>query len=1166
MIGARTLSIATNPRGVALIATAFIVLMSAASAAPAFATAEGPGWELTARTFPTHVEPGGRATIILRVFNVGAAATTGRFAVTDTLPPGVTAREAGEIDGLGNSHSGEAPVIQHALWDCFGNGPGGHVEGATVVTCENDPEHLPEYPGGGGVPYMDGSGATGANKLPIIGISVDVPNEAGELANHATVAGGGAPTPASTENPVVLSRAPVPFGFVGWDGWFSNADGTLDTDAGSHPYEATFAFDLGIGLSRNRSGEVVSAYPAGGEARDLEVKLPPGLVVNATAVPECSRSQLDGELCPEASQVGVVGVYVANVGELGMPVYNLIPPVGTPAELGFNFSGILNFIDGSVRTGGDDGISSTTRNLSQREVIGGVITLWNVPGEASHNLWRLGRLGGCSPQEIYEITNPHCAGMAQPIQTPLLTVPTSCNGDVTADISANTWQDSAVKSEASFTYHDANGFAAPFSGCEELGFGPLITTSPDSSDADTPAGLTVEVKPPIGGLERPEGRGTSDIENTTVTLPEGFVINPGQAAGLQACSREQAGLTTEAEKTKGEENDGPADCPNASKVGTASIKTPLVEGAAEKEFQGNVFVLQSDPPELKLLVAASADGINLKLVGVVHLNQRTGQLTTTFEGTPELPFTVFKLSFSGGAQAALATPTQCGAYTTTADFGPWSSPFVADFDTTASFGMTAGPGGAPCPSAPLPFTPALTAGSTTDQAGGFTDFSLLLQRGDGQQRIDGLQFKAPAGLTGELSKVPLCTNPQAESNTCPAASKIGHTVVESGPGPYPLVVPEPGQEPAPIYLTESYDGAPFGLSIVVPLNVGPFTLPTQRVRAKIEIDPLTTQLTITTNELPQVVSGVPTDLREIDAVIEHPEFMVNPTSCNPQSFSGTAYGTPPPGVGGPGATAAISSPFGVGSCRSLEFAPKLSASTSGRTSKADGASLTYKVTYPNVPQGTDADVQYVKVELPGELPSRLTTLQKACTAKVFEANAAGCPKESVIGYAVVHTQLLPVPLEGPVYFVSNGGEAFPNLVMVLQGDGVTIQLVGDTLIKNGVTSTTFKAVPDDPFTSFEITLPEGPYSALTANGNLCKPTVIKTVKKKVRAQVKGKTKTVTRKVKEQVATTLTIPSDYIGQNGATYDANVPISVTGCPKAKPAGKVTKKKARSKRKKK
>jgi hypothetical protein len=208
----------------------------------------------------------------------------------------------------------------------------------------------------------------------------------------------------------------------------------------------------------------------------------------------------------------------------------------------------------------------------------------------------------------------------------------------------------------------------------------------------------------------------------------------------------------------------------------------------------------------------------------------------------------------------------------------------------------------------------------------------------------------------------------------------------------------------------------------------------------------------------------------------------------------------------------------------------------------------------------------VKVELPGELPSRLTTLQKACIQGTFRANPAGCPKESVIGHAKAVVPNIPVPLEGPVYFVSNGGEAFPNLVMVLQGYGVTIELVGDTLIRNGVTSTTFNTVPDNPVTSFEINLPEGKFSALAANGNLCKPTVSKTVKKKVRVQVNGRMRSVTRKVKEQVSTSLTIPSDYIAQNGATYNTKAPIQVTGCPKAKVAKKkVAKKKGKGKRKK-
>ncbi|HTA13076.1 MAG TPA: hypothetical protein VK765_06615, partial [Solirubrobacteraceae bacterium] len=427
----------------------------------------------------------------------------------------------------------------------------------------------------------------------------------------------------------------------------------------------------------------------------------------------------------------------------------------------------------------------------------------------------------------------------------------------------------------------------------------------------------------------------------------------------------------------------------------------------------------------------------------------------------------------------------------------------------------------PCPSGALPFGPTLIAGSTTDQAGGFTGFTMLLQRGDGQQRIERLQFKAPPGLSGVISNVSLCTNAQAEADACPEASKIGHTVVTSGPGPFPLIVPEPGRPAAPIYLTEGYDGAPFGLAIVVPLQVGPFTLETQKVRAKIEIDPTTAQIVVTTNPLPQVVDGVPTDLRSIDAVIDREDFMINPTNCKEAGFTGTAWGTPPPGQPSTGTSAPLSSRFQVGSCRSLEFKPKFTASTSGAGSKADGASLTTKVLYPTGSLGSASDIRSVKVDLPVQLPSRLGTLQQACRAHQFSVNPAGCPAASVVGHAVVHTPVLPVALQGPAYFVSNGGESFPDLVMVLQGDGVTVQLVGETFIsKSSITSSTFKTVPDQPFSSFELTLPEGPDSALAPY-----------------LPVKDKYNFCGQK--------LVMPTTLIGQNGAEIKQQTPITVTGC---------------------
>jgi hypothetical protein len=1042
------------------------------------------------------------------VINVGAKPSEGPITVTDALPAGLTATKAGGIvHAEGEIHSPkeeeEDKQIGGARWVCTGNGFGERdIDGATVVTCTSNPAFLPHVPYGAGEEMRP---------MERIGLAVKVEEGAasGLLSNGVTVAGGGAQSATSVSDPVTVDSSEPGFGFSGWDVWFSNADGRLDTQAGSHPYAATFALHL------NTLGKAVNGtHLAGGEVRNIEAVLPPGFFGDPGAVPRCTRAQLDGQECPASSQIGI-DIIDSNEFVI-VPVFNMVPPPGVPDEFALSVAGRHSFFDAGVRSGSGygivehiDDIPSPAVSLDQN-----ILTVWGVPAEASHDAQRL---------TLNEKCQGGCPSGATP--QPFLTLPTSCAGPQPVTIRGlGTWQEPSVSAEATVLTHDNLDNPVGFTGCEHLSIEPSLSAVPDTGFADTPAGLTVEVKVPQENLTNPEGVVAATLKNTSVTLPEGVVINPGQAAGLVACGEAEADIHGE----------GPQSCPSASKVGTVKIQTPLLEGELESELEGSVYVLRSNPPELKLLIAASGDGIYLKLPGTVHLNEATGQLTTTFDETPELPFTDLRLSFSGGAQAALATPTQCGIYTTNSDFTPWTSPFAADVPFSSSFPISSGPGGSPCAS-PLPFSPSLIAGATTDQAGGFTNFSLLLQRGDGQQRIDGLRFKAPEGLTGELSKVPLCTNAQAETNTCPAASKIGYTVVESGPGPYPLVVPEPGQEPAPIYLTESYEGAPFGLSIVVPLNVGPFTLPTQRVRAKIEVNPLTTQLTVTTNPFPQEVAGVPTDLREVDAVIERPEFMINPTNCEPSSFSGTAYGTPPPGVGGPGVSASIGSHFQVGACRALEFKPKFSVSTSGKTSKADGASLTVRLSYPNVPQGTDADIARVKVELPKALPSRLTTLQKACSAAQFEANPAGCPADSIVGHAKAMTPLIPVPLEGPAYFVSHGGEAFPSLIIVLQGYGVTVDLVGSTFIneKTGVTSSTFKTVPDAPVGSFELTLPKGRYSALAANANLCKAK-------------------------------LAMPTEFLAQNGAEIHQSTKIAVTGCPKAKKSSRHKKKHAKSKHK--
>lgn len=1072
----------------------------------------GTGWEVEANTVPTNLSPGGEGLIDIRLYNTGGAPSNGTVTVTDTLPEGLTATATGHTDTFGRlGVLAPDDPFQKGLWQCSIGGEGEFEN--RVVTCTRN---HPIPPGAaffvpGEDPYLAG---IGLYEMSPERLGVGVKVAAGPVrreANVVTVAGGGAVSSAIWSDPVVVNPSLPGFGFSAFNGWASNADGTLDTQAGSHPYELTINFSMNdyVGNTDNE--------------RNIDVNVPPGLVGNPTAIPQCPRQLFDESNCPSSDQIGVDRPELDPAGNTSsglsflIPVYNLVPPKGMPAQFGFNLIGIQTFLDAGVRTGSDNGITERVNNVTnKRDVADNSITLWGVPGEESHDDERA--VSGGSNSKCAEGSGVGCSfGASSNAETKsLLTLPTLCGAPPRFTIEANTWQHPETIAKDEFLMHENDGENTPvgFGGCEKLvHFGPEMSIAPDTSFSDTPAGLSVELRIPPDS--NPEGLGSSGVKDTTVVLPEGVAINPGQATGLEACQPSEENIG--GGEAKREEEEGPATCPAASKVGTDEISTPLLE----EPLKGNVYVLQQNPPNIGLLVAASAEGVNLKLVGTVHLNETTGQLTTTFENTPDLPFTTFKLNFSGGAQAALSTPTNCGVYGSSAAFTPWSSPLVENSSFTSSFQITAGPGGAPCSSNPLPFGPSMIAGATTDQAGGFTDFSLLLQAPDGQQRISRLQFKAPPGLLGMISQVPLCGEAQANAGTCSAASQIGHNVDAAGPGPYPFVVPEAGQPPSPIYLTGPYKGAPFGLSIVVPAVAGPFNLGLVVVRAKIEVDPLTSQITVTTDQLPQILDGIPLDLRTIDAVVDRPAFMFNPTSCASQSFSGTATSVQ-------GTTASLNSHFQVGSCQSLKFDPNFKVATSGKTSRKDGASLNAKILYPlgALPDNqatSQANVGEVKVDLPKQLPSRLTTLQKACTAAQFESNPAGCPADSIVGHATAITPLLPVPVTGPAYFVSYGGAKFPELVIVLQGYGVTVDLHGETFIsKAGITSSTFRHVPDVPITSFELNLPEGPFSALAANGNLC-------------------------------TTKLAMPTAFTGQNGAEVHESTPVSVTGCPKAKKASK-------------
>jgi hypothetical protein len=402
----------------------------------------------------------------------------------------------------------------------------------------------------------------------------------------------------------------------------------------------------------------------------------------------------------------------------------------------------------------------------------------------------------------------------------------------------------------------------------------------------------------------------------------------------------------------------------------------------------------------------------------------------------------------------------------------------------------------------------LNAGVSDVEAGAFTSFLSTFSRSDADQHMQGVSVTMPKGLLGSLVGLPLCGEAQANAGSCDSASQIGTVTAGAGTGPTPFYVTG-----GKVYMTTSYKGAPYGLSVVVPTKAGPFDLGTVVVRAKVEVDPHTAQLTVTTDPLPQVVGGVPVDLRLVNVTINRPDFVFNPTDCAKSSVTGNVTGIQ-------GTTVSVSEPFQVTNCAALKFPPRFTVHTNGKTSRKNGASLDAKLTYPKSILGKVVNISKVKVSLPKQLPSRLETLQKACPAATFETNPAACPSVSRIGTATASTPVLPVPLNGPVYFVSHGGQAFPDLIVVLQGYGVTVDLVGNTLISKGITSTTFNTVPDVPVGSFELKLPQGPHSALAANGNLCTTTGLK------------------------------MPTIFTAQDGQVIKQSTPITPTGCAKHKP----------------
>jgi hypothetical protein len=798
------------------------------------------------------------------------------------------------------------------------------------------------------------------------------------------------------------------------------------------------------------------------------------------------------------------------------PLYSLEPAVGEPARFGFQTGAGPAFIDVSVRTGGDYGVVATVPNITQSlEFLSAQVTFWGVPGDPRHDTTR----GKECLAHLHNGAEISCAERGA--ETPFLVMPTSCTGPLQTSVEGDLWSNPGVfTASKEYSFQNGEGELLQQNGCDALNFEPSIRVAPDGTQGSSPTGLAVDVHVPQDASLNPTGLAESSVKDTTVALPAGLVLNPAAADGLLACGLGEIALESPAEQT----------CPEASKVGTVKIKTPLLpnelEGAAYLAAQNaNPF---GSLVALYLSVYGPRSGVRVRLAGEVKPDPVTGQLVSTFKNTPQLPFEDLVLHFFGGFRAPLGTPALCGSYTTSASFAPWSGNPPVDVSSPA-FPITSGPGGAPC-SNPLPFAPSLHASSTNIQAGAFTPFTLTMGRPDGNQNLDAIQLKMPPGLLGTLSGVELCPEPQADRGSCGPNSLIGETTVSVGLGGDPFSV-----RGGRVYITGPYEGAPYGLSIVNPAKAGPFDVEHDTskpgeympacdcvvVRAKIEVDPITAALTITTDtsgqyQIPQILDGIPLQIQHVNVTVNRPSFTFNPTNCSKMAIGGNL-------TSAQGTTNPLSVPFQVTNCATLRFNPIFKVSTAGKTSRKNGASLDVKLSYPKLPFGQQPNIAKVKVNLPRQLPSRLTTLQKACTEHTFNLNPAACPAASRVGNAKAITPIIPVALSGPAYFVSHGGAKFPELVIVLSGYGTTVQLHGETFIsKKGVTSSTFRQVPDVPIGTFQLRLPQGTNSALAANTNLCK------IKK----------------------AGLKMPTAFTAQNGAVIHQSTPIAVTGCPKHKP----------------
>ncbi len=593
---------------------------------------------------------------------------------------------------------------------------------------------------------------------------------------------------------------------------------TLSTaDAGDHP-------DISTSFVLKDPGS-----PEG--ARNISFNAPEGVFGNPNAIPRCTAAEFAFQECSPSSQAGLITIYANYEGNpsylLGtVPIYDIEPGLDQTALLGLNVP-ILEIpivIPVTVRTADDYGLRFTVSNISQLTPLARAdLTLWGFPAVAGHDSQRFPKGTFGEPAGCPESADTSCLAGATGAESairPFTDNPTTCNGEpLPVSLEVETYQDPGNVTRATSSY-------PPVTHCERGTFKPVLRAKPTSNRTDSASGLDIELRAlqPLGFAVTP-----SEIQAATVLLPEGLTINPDAADGQTACTDAQANLDSE----------GPGECPDSAKIGTMGIHSTALDGT----LTGSIYFGEPKPgDQYRIFMIVDGFGLHAKLIGSVKPDPATGQVSIFFTDLPQVPFDVFDVHIFASDRGLVATPIQCRIYHVEADFFPWNetNPPVR---SNQAFALESGPYGAACPGETRPFDPRLAAGTTSPNAGQFTNFGLQLDRDDGDQFLGDLTFTMPPGLTGSLRGITYCPQSsidQAVQNpgrveelnpSCPASSQIGTTNVAAGPGGHPF-------HAVGCTLPVRSKARRCRSVAVTPALAGPYDYGTVVVRVALHVDPL----------------------------------------------------------------------------------------------------------------------------------------------------------------------------------------------------------------------------------------------------------------------------------------------------------------------------------------